>query len=256
MVDVHYHQCFQVVVSLKNPIDSTIEGTLHRGLCGFFVNQYVPHSCRAEDSPALVYFIDAESYQGWQLKNMLDGRAFVAIEEIPEVTGKDMVRFSAELLEGWLSGTGLPGAGLSGTGLSETGLSGPGLPGVAESRPVDGRIAEALAYIDSRLDEPLVLEEVAGRVFLSTERLRHLFVQEMGVAFSQYVLWKRIKNVIFQVLQKGLPMSTAAVQSGFTDQAHFTRIFRRTFGVSAREVLKNSRYVQFLSPYVEVDLSS
>jgi AraC-like DNA-binding protein len=65
-----------------------------------------------------------------------------------------------------------------------------------------------------------------------------------------------MKNVIYQVLQKGLPMSAASVQSGFTDQAHFTRIFRRTFGVPAKEVLKNSRYVQFLTPYVEVVLPS
>jgi len=231
VVDVHFHQCFQVVVSLKKPIDSVIDGMPYQGLCGFFVNQYIPHSCRAEDSPALVYFIDAESYQGWQLKNMLDGRPFLAIDAIPEVTDKDMVSFSAALLAGWL-------------------------PGMAGPRPVDMRIWEALAYIDSQLDEPLVLEEVAGRVFLSTERLRHLFVQEMGVAFSQYVLWKRIKHVIFLVLQKGLPMAVASVQSGFTDQAHFTRIFRRTFGVSAKEMLKNSRYVQFLSPYVEVALSS
>lgn len=231
VVDVHYHQCFQVVVSLGRPIDSVIDGTLHQGLCGFFVNQYIPHTCRAEDSPALVYFIDAESYQGWQLKNMLDGRPFVPINEIPEVTDTDMVSFSAGLLDRWL-------------------------PGFVSERALDGRIGEALAYIDSRLDEPLALEEVAGKVFLSTERLRHLFVQEAGVAFSQYVLWKRIKNVIFQVLQRGLPMATAAVQSGFTDQAHFTRIFRRTFGVPAKEVLKNSRYVQFLSPYVEVALPS
>lgn len=239
VVDVHYHQCFQVVVSLKRPIDSVIDGTLHQGLCGFFVNQYVPHSCRAEDSPALVYFIDAESYQGWQLKNMLDARPFVAIDEIPDVTGKDMVNFSNELLGRWLPG-------LEGSSVA---------PGGGK-RVVDERIGEALAYIDSRMDEPLELEEVAGKVFLSAERLRHLFVQEVGVAFSQYLLWKRIKNVIFEVLQKGLPMGTAAVQSGFTDQAHFARIFRRTFGVSAKEMLKNSRYVQFLSPYVEVALPS
>ena len=230
-VDVHYHQCFQIVVSLKNPIDSVIDGQAHRGLCGFFVNQYVTHSCRAEDSPALVYFIDAESYQGWQLKQLLDGRPFVPINEIPVITGTDMVKFSGDLL-------------------------GRLLPGFGGERVIDGRVAEALAYIDDRLDGPLELEEVAGKVFLSSERLRHLFVQEVGVAFSQYVLWKRMKNVIYQVLQKGLPMSAASVQSGFTDQAHFTRIFRRTFGVPAKEVLKNSRYVQFLTPYVEVVLPS
>jgi len=130
------------------------------------------------------------------------------------------------------------------------------LPGFYSHPPIDGRIREALTYINDRLDNPLVLDEVAGRVFLSAERFRHLFVQETGSPFSQYVLWKRIKQVIFQVLQHGLPMSTASIQNGFTDQAHFTRLFRRTFGVSAKQLLKNSRYVQFLTPCVELALPS
>jgi AraC-like DNA-binding protein len=231
VVDVHYHQCFQVVVSLRRAIDSVIDGKPYQGLNGFFVNQYVTHSCQVEDNESLVYFIDAESYQGWQLKNMLDGRPFVPIDAIPEVTGPDMVRFSTDLLNRLL-------------------------PGFSPQRPIDDRIREALAYIDDRLGDPLALDEVAGQVFLSPERFRHLFAQDTGVAFSQYVLWKRIRQVIFQVMQHGLSMSTAAIQSGFTDQAHFARLFRRTFGVPAKEMLKNSRFVQFLTPYVEVALPS
>lgn len=231
VVDVHYHQCFQVVVSLRHPFDSVIDGRPYQGLNGFFVNQYIPHACQAQDTEALVYFIDAESYQGWQLKALLDGRPFVPIEAMPEVIDGDMVRFAEDLL---------------------TQL----LPGGSSGRSVDDRIAEALVYIDDHLDDPITLEEVAGRIFLSAERFRHLFAGETGVPFSQYVLWKRIKQVIFQVLQNGLPMSTASIQNGFTDQAHFTRLFRRTFGVSAKQLLKNSRYVQFLTPYVEVALPS
>lgn len=231
VVDVHYHQCFQIVVSLGSSIDSVIDGKAYQGLSGFFVNQYITHSCQAQDTEALVYFIDAESHPGWRLKNMLDGKPFIPIDAIPPVTDTNMVQFADDLLSRLL-------------------------PGSSTQRPLDDRIREALTYIDDRLDNPLVLDEVAGRVFLSAERFRHLFTQETGVPFSQYVLWKRIKQVIFQVLQHGLPMSTACVQNGFTDQSHFTRLFRRTFGVSAKQLLKNSRYVQFLTPYVQVALPS
>jgi AraC-like DNA-binding protein len=231
VVDVHYHQCFQVVVSLRNVFDSVIDGNAYQGLSGFFVNQYIPHSCRAEDTEALVYFIDAESHRGRRLKEMLGGRPFLPIDTIPEVTDTDMVRFAEELIDRLV-------------------------PVSSSHPPMDDRIGEALTYIDDRLDSPLVLEEVAGRVFLSAERFRHLFAEETGVPFSQYVLWKRIKQVILQVLQHGLSMSTASIQNGFTDQAHFTRLFRRTFGVSAKQLLKNSRYVQFLTPYIEVALPS
>jgi len=231
VVDVHYHQCFQIVVSLRNTIDSVINGQPHQGLSGFFVNQYISHSCRAEDTEALVYFIDAESYQGWQLKHLLDGRPFLPIDAIPAVKDTNRASFAEEVLDRLL-------------------------PAPSAQRLIDDRIREALTFIDRRLDIPLVLDEVAGQVFLSAERFRHLFAQETGVPFSQYILWKRIKQVIFQVLQDGISMSTASIQNGFTDQAHFTRLFRRTFGVSAKQLLKNSRYVQFLSPYVKVALPS
>ncbi|MDO6430252.1 AraC family transcriptional regulator [Flavitalea sp. BT771] len=231
VVDVHYHQCFQVVVSLRNAFDSIIDGIAHQGLAGFIVNQHITHSCQAQDTEALVYFIDSESHQGWQLKNLLDGKPFIPIDTIPLVTDTNMARFAESLLNQLL-------------------------PGFFSQRPIDDRIRETLTYIDCRLDDRLELDEVAGRVFLSAERFRHLFAQETGIPFSQYVLWKRIKQVIFQVLQHGLSMSTASIQNGFTDQAHFTRIFRRTFGVSAKQLLKNSRYVQFLTPYVEVALPS
>ena len=231
VVDVHYHQCFQIVVSLKGTFDSVIDGKAYKGLSGFFVNQYITHACQAQDTEALVYFIDAESYQGYQLKEMLGGKPFIPIDAIPAVSDTDMVRFAEDLLERLL-------------------------PGFSPPPSIDARIREALTYINDRLDNPLMLDEVAGRVFLSAERFRHLFVQETGVAFSQYVLWKRIRQVILQVLQYGLPMSTASIQNGFTDQAHFTRLFRRTFGVSAKQLLKNSRYVQFLTPYVGLALPS
>jgi AraC-like DNA-binding protein len=231
VVNVHYHQCFQVIVSLKKPFNSVIEGQAYRQLNGVFINQHITHACQGQETDVLVYFIDAESYQGWQLKEMLGGRPFLPIEAIPPVTDTDIGRFAEGLLDELL-------------------------PGLPAKRAIDDRIGEALLYIDGRLDDSLMLDEVAGRVFLSVERFRHLFAQETGMPFSQYILWKRIKQVIFQVLQNGVPMATAAVQNGFTDQAHFARLFRRTFGVSAKQLLKNSRYVQFLTPFVEVALPS
>jgi AraC-like DNA-binding protein len=246
VVEVHYHQCYQVVVSLRNGFDSVIDGKPYEGLSGFFLNQYITHACQAQDTETLVYFIDAESYQGWQLKEMLGGQPFIPIDAIPEVTDANMARFAEDLLDRLLPG-------FSDQRPPDDRNQ---HPEDNNQRPLDQRIREALIYIESSLGDPLALEDVAGKIFLSAERFRHLFARETGVPFSQYVLWNRIKQVIFQVLQHGQLMSTAAIQNGFTDQAHFTRLFRRTFGVSAKQLLKNSRYVQFLTPYVELALPS
>jgi AraC-like DNA-binding protein len=243
VVDVHYHQCFQVVVSLGSPFNSFIDGVPYEGLCGVYMNQYIPHACQSQDTDVLVYFIESESALGWQLKDKLGDTPFIPILEIPPITDTNMARFAEDLLYRLVSGSSRVGPTVGGSR---------GVP-----RPeMDPRIGETLIYIDEHLDEPLALEEVAAQIFLSTERFRHLFVDQTGVPFSQYVLWRRIKRVMCLVLQDGLPMSTAAVQNGFTDQAHFARLFRRTFGVPAKALLKNSRYVQFLSPLIEIALPS
>ena len=239
VVEVHYHQCFQIVISLEDPFDSTIDGTDYSQLTGFLINQGISHSCKAQGTEALVYFIDADSYQGWQFREMLDGDAFVRIEQL--LTAEELNEAAGEYRR--TKDT----ADLRATALTllDKLLPSPAAPLV---RPVDARLTTALAYIDANLDNPLALEDLAAQVFLSTERLRHLFASETGIPFSQYVLWRRIKGVLSQVVEDGASMATAAIHHGFTDQAHFTRLFKRTFGVSAKQLLKNSRFVQFLSP--------
>jgi len=240
-VDIHYHQCLQVVVSLRVPFDSVIDGINYSHMNGFLINQAITHSCKAENTEVLIYFIDAESYQGWQLKELLDGRPFVPINSIltEQELNEAMAQYGRadDLAELQKTADDLMIKILHPR--QET-----------AGRHIDQRIAKAIEYINLNLDNPLALAEIASQVFLSPERLRHLFAQETGIPFSQYVLWKRIKLVMTQVISGKLPMANAAIQNGFTDQAHFTRLFKRTFGVNARNLLKNSRFVQFLTPEV------
>src|ERR1700722_10358019 len=77
IVDIHYHQCFQLVISLYAPFDCTIGTKNYSQLKGFLINQGVSHSCQAQATEVLVYFIDADSYQGWQLKTMLEEQDFI-----------------------------------------------------------------------------------------------------------------------------------------------------------------------------------
>jgi AraC-like DNA-binding protein len=239
IVDIHYHQCFQLVISLCAPFDCTIGTNNYSQLKGFLINQGVTHSCRAQATEVLVYFIDADSYQGWQLKTMLNGQDFIPIQTLLPI--EELTDMSAAYTQ-TASPVELRKLAIA---LMEKILPS---QAAAHHRQKDDRMTKALAYIDAHLDDPLALEDVSKEVFLSTERLRHLFAQETGIPFSQYILWRRIKLVMTEVINKRTPMSVSAIQNGFTDQAHFTRLFKRTFGVSATQLLKNGRSIQFLSP--------
>ena len=101
--------------------------------------------------------------------------------------------------------------------------------GVEPSVVSDERILRATAYIQQHLGEPLTLEQVAGEVFLSPSRFRHLFVEQTGMALRPYILWRRFLRV-WELLTDGESLSSAAHLAGFADAAHLTRTSRRMFG--------------------------
>ena len=100
----------------------------------------------------------------------------------------------------------------------------------------DPRIGELLRRIGS-LDEP-DLAEVAAAVGLSAERCRHVFRESMGLPFSRYKLWRRVLEGAQQCMD-GASGTTSALASGFADSAHFSRTFRRTFGLAPSTVFRS-----------------
>jgi AraC-like DNA-binding protein len=93
----------------------------------------------------------------------------------------------------------------------------------------DERILRAITYINSHLDRPIGLEDVAKVAYLSPGRFRHLFVEQTGTPLRPYILWRRFLRA-FDLVVTGESISTAAYAGGFADAAHFTRTCRRTFG--------------------------
>ena len=100
------------------------------------------------------------------------------------------------------------------------------------TRCPDERIQRIIDYAAANLDRPLTLESASAGVFLSGSRLRHLFVEQTGLAFRTYLLWLRLVNAV-AVYSEGASLTEAAHVSGFSDSAHFSRVFKRTFGLPA-----------------------
>lgn len=112
--------------------------------------------------------------------------------------------------------------------------------GVEPSVASDERILRATAYIQRHLGEALTLEQVAGEVFLSPSRFRHLFVEQTGMALRPYILWRRFLRV-WELLTNGESLSAAAHRAGFADAAHLTRTSRRMFGFPPSAMLMMRR---------------
>ena len=96
----------------------------------------------------------------------------------------------------------------------------------------DERVQRIIAYASDHLDEPMTLERAARGVYLSGSRLRHLFVEQTGLAFRTYLLWLRLVRAV-ALYSEGRSLTEAAHAAGFADSAHFSRVFKRTFGLPA-----------------------
>jgi AraC-like DNA-binding protein len=77
---------------------------------------------------------------------------------------------------------------------------------------------------------PVTLTELARTVGLSTFHAARLFTRETGLAPHAWRNQLRIVRAL-PALRAGASVTDVAAASGFTDQSHFTRHFKRVFGV-------------------------
>lgn len=106
----------------------------------------------------------------------------------------------------------------------------------AERRLVSGATQRALRSLEESLDAVPRLGVAARHARLSPSRLSHLFRAEVGLPFRRYVLWARLRRAA-EAAARGASMTECAVIAGFSDGAHFSRTFRRHFGLSPSVVL-------------------
>jgi AraC-like DNA-binding protein len=97
----------------------------------------------------------------------------------------------------------------------------------------DRRIARVLEWLGREATESgVTATEAAGVACLSESRFSHLFVREVGLPFRTFLLWRRLMRAV-EGMAAGRSLTAAAHEAGFSDSAHFSRTFRRMFGLPA-----------------------
>jgi AraC-like DNA-binding protein len=92
------------------------------------------------------------------------------------------------------------------------------------------RIARMRERLAADLTAPVTLAELAQAVGLSPFHAARLFTRATGMAPHAWRNQLRIQRALAP-LRAGAPVAQVAAASGFVDQSHFTRHFKRMFGV-------------------------
>lgn len=216
---VHSHHAIQITASLSGELAlSTGSMTLRESILAVKADE--PHKFEAHGLLAFL-FIEPESEMGRALTSSLFGeQPLVAIDPTRLGALFDPLATTFE--------DDLPKDELLRIGRAIVEHLVPGRQG----RLPDPRIQKIIDYATAHLDEPLSLQSASQGIYLSPSRLRHLFVEQTGLAFKTFVLWLRLVRAV-QNYSEGGSLTEAAHEAGFSDSAHFSRIFKRTFGLPA-----------------------
>lgn len=117
-------------------------------------------------------------------------------------------------------------------------------PDPISSRNEHQAVKKAREYIIEYYDQNISLEELTRLTNLSAYHLTRVFTKGIGMpphAFQTQVRIAKAKRLI----RDGTPLSLVAVRTGFADQSHFIRHFRRLLKITPGEYLKNSKNVQY-----------
>ena len=92
------------------------------------------------------------------------------------------------------------------------------------------RAQRVVAYIEANLAGPIRVRELAHLVGLSNSYFCHAFKRRFGQTVHVYLTCRRIELAQQLMLSTTESLSEIALSCGMSDQAHFTRAFRRVVG--------------------------
>ena len=112
-----------------------------------------------------------------------------------------------------------------------------------DARPVgtsDQVVDAVLHYINEHYSEPLTLDQLSEKFFISKYHLLRKFDAQVGTTVHRYILQKRLLNAT-QLLAGGVPPNEVCQYCGFGDYANFYRAFRAEYNQTPRQYIQSAR---------------
>ena len=222
--DAHAHHAIQLTLSLGGQFAFRIGSQLIDGP-SVLIAPNVPHVYLAEGRNAIL-LMEPESRAGRALLRELAGRDF-ARPDCGKLSDLAM-RLSCIWDKPRPEDTAIAGIGQAIAARLADPDAGPHI--------IDTRITRVLETIAADPELRITAAKAAELACLSAGRFSHLFVEQVGLPFRTYVLWRRLTVAVARIAA-GASLTAAAHEAGFADSAHFSRTFLRMFGVPASLLL-------------------
>ncbi len=94
----------------------------------------------------------------------------------------------------------------------------------------DADVAAAITLMETHLEQPLPILDIAQRVGLSQRQLERRYRRHLGQTAKNFYVGLRLERARQLLIDSRVSVTAAAVGTGFDSVAHFSRSFCRTFG--------------------------
>ena len=102
-------------------------------------------------------------------------------------------------------------------------------------------VSAAKEILDSRFNEDIDLQELAGRLFISPDYLRHIFKQSLGESPLNYLIRRRLDSACELLNRTDLPVGEVGQRVGLDNAYYFSRIFHRRLGLTPSAYRQQTR---------------
>ena len=104
----------------------------------------------------------------------------------------------------------------------------------AKPAAYDRKIESILRYLSEHLTEPVSIDDLAARFFVSKYHMMRQFRAQTGYTIHGYLTGKRLMFAR-AMIAAGTPVLQASEESGFGDYSAFLRAYRKQFGAAPNQ---------------------
>lgn len=97
------------------------------------------------------------------------------------------------------------------------------------------KLIEAVSIMESNIEEPIGLDELARHVGISRRQLERLFQKHLNCVPTRYYLELRLARARQLLLQTSISIVDVAFSCGFVSAPHFSKCYRDYYGIPPRD---------------------
>ena len=92
------------------------------------------------------------------------------------------------------------------------------------------------------MDEDLIFKDLVRAAQFNNRKLKELFRRHIGMPAGKFKTFVRMEKARQLLLETDLPVRHISVRVGYSNPAHFSRIFKINIGITPSQIRKNSSF--------------